>query len=167
MKTETADNFFVDLHKFAVSNRKLGFSLIELLVVIGIVTILAVGGTVSYLGLRDKKALDSIVSKIVFDLRATSGRSKAQEDDMGWGIRFTNSADDYYEIWRGADYATGEEIKRTNLTSMFFTDPAEGFSKDIVFARATGLPTSSAAITISSNSLSKTITVSSNGRIDY
>ncbi len=156
---------------------KNGFSFVELIIVIAITTILAVGGTISYLGLRNKKALDSVASKIVFDLRATAGRSKAQENDMGWGIRFTNGTNDYYEIWSGQSYATGTKVARTNLSFVALTNPPEGSVKDIAFGRVTGIPKvvdcatlpgdTFCTISLSNNSDSKTITINSNGRIDY
>ena len=157
-----------------------GFTLIEMLIVIAITTALAIGGTINYLGLRNKKALDSMVSRIVFDLRAASERSKAQENDVRWGIRFENGAtDDYYEIWGGASYEDELVLKtgRTNLSFINFTDPAEGVPKDIIFERATGIPriadcnsesgATSCAISFENSKGVKTITVNSNGRIDY
>ena len=147
-----------------------GFTLIEILIVISITTALAIGGTLNYLGLRDKKALDSMVSLVIFDLRSASVKSKAQENDMQWGIRFTNGSSDYYELWRGVSYSDplGAKVKKVPLSLVKFIDPIEGSSKDVIFQRATGLPLAASVITIANrSSRERTITINANGRIDY
>lgn len=149
-----------------MQKKSAGFTLVELLIVIAITSILAVGGTITYSNLRAKKALDSITTKIIFDLRATSVRSKVQQDDMQWGIRFTNGATDYYEIWSGNSYATGTKLSKNILVLTAFSDPTEGAFKDIVFARGTGLPTGGAvSIAIGSYIGSKQIAINELGTV--
>lgn len=145
-----------------------GFTLIEMLLVIGIATVLGIIGTANFLGLRDVKALDSNTQRIVEDLRTVSGNSLSGLEDSTWGIRFTNSDAQYYEVWRGADYASGVKTKRSVLSAkVFFVDPASGQFKDVVFARGTGLPNATLTLIISNGASQKTITMNTNGRIDY
>ncbi|HEY4497004.1 MAG TPA: prepilin-type N-terminal cleavage/methylation domain-containing protein [Candidatus Paceibacterota bacterium] len=150
-----------------------GLSLVELLVTIGI---LAIIGSIAYSGFfvsKDTKTLESFTKRIVADLRSASSRAVAQEESDAWGIHFENPTgedNDFYWLWHGNDYATGTSISRTSLPqSIRFTDPASGTSKDIVFAKLTGLPDSTADISIESISMgdSRIITINANGRIDF
>lgn len=149
--------------------KKNGFSLIEIVLVIAITAILATVGTTSYINLQKRQSLDAMVNKIVLDLRLASDKARAQEDDLGWGIRFTNSASgtDYYEIWKGTSYATGVKTSKTNLNALSFSDPVSGSSEDIIFSKGTGLPTAAASISITNTTDTKVISIDQNGRINY
>lgn len=146
-----------------------GFTLIEIVLVIAITAILATVGTTSYINLQKKQSLDAVVSKIVLDLRLVSDKSRAQEDDLGWGIRFTNSASgtDYYEIWKGTSYISGVKTSKTNLNALSFSDPAHNSFEDIIFSKGTGLPVAAASISITNSTETKVISIDANGRINY
>lgn len=151
-----------------------GFTLIEVMVVIGIAVIIGIVGAISLGGFRNKTALDSAELKAVQDLRYAASQSVSGQGDLTWGIRFTNSTADYYEIWKSpapASYASGTVVSRANLASgVTFYDPASGQVKDIIFARGTGLPTvsdGSSTVIFFNGTDYRTITVNSIGRIDY
>jgi hypothetical protein len=77
---------------------------------------------------------------------------------------------DFYQVWRGASYASGTIISRFPLEkTISYTNPASGSSKDVIFAKATGLPTASSTIGLqtASGGNTATITIDSSGRIDY
>src|ERR1043165_4390174 len=104
-----------------------GFTLVELLLVIAISVILGVVATISYLGLRNKQALDNSVQRVVEDLRTVSSQPLAGQGDKQWGVRFTNSTIDYYEVWNGASYGANPVVSKSTLGGgVSFSDPAEG-----------------------------------------
>jgi len=156
-----------------MTKRNSGFTVIELLIVIGIMSILTVALGSNYFGTRSRIAFENQVYEITADLRLTMSRSKAQENDGQWGIRFSNpvgDSNDFYETWYGDSYATGTVMGRTNLHgSVTFLDPASGGTKDIIFSKATGLPVASSTIellTLTGNSTA-TIDVNTQGRINF
>ena len=150
-----------------------GFTLIELLIVIAIVGVLVVAGMTNYFGTRNRIIFESQVVKIAADLQATRERSRVQEGGDQWGIHFENPAgagNDFYDIWHGVSYAAGTTTSRSVFSSSVeFTAPGPGSTLDVVFAKATGLPTASFTIDIQSTQSSATATIKINtqGRVDY
>ena len=157
-----------------------GFTLIELIIVIGIMAILATVGIANYLAQRNKNRLELTGSILVRELNLTMERSRAQEDGYQWWIHFNNpvgSANDFYVTCFGAYVSSGAncvadggtESKRTNLSAGLEFSPGSPAIQDVVFAKATGLPTGTTTIIINSigGTGSKTVTVNANGRIDF
>ncbi len=119
-----------------------GFSFVEILIVIGFIVIIASIGMANFFGARNKQRLDLTTTEIVTQVRATMERARAQEDGERWGIRFTNSTStqDYYEVWKGANYTSFPKTGRMQLgATIEFTDPSNGNFKDVVFKKATGI----------------------------
>lgn len=154
-----------------INNR--GFTLIELLVVISIVAVLAGVVTVNFFGTRNRIVFESQVAKIAADLQSTRERSRVQEGGEQWGIHFENPAgagSDFYDIWRGASYAAGTTTSHSVLSpGVEFTTPGPSSTLDVVFAKATGLPTASSTINIQSiqSNATATIKINTQGRVDY
>ncbi|MBI2506827.1 MAG: prepilin-type N-terminal cleavage/methylation domain-containing protein [Candidatus Colwellbacteria bacterium] len=150
-----------------------GFSLAELLVAISIMAIIAAVGFSSFAGFRNKKSVEGEVTKLVAVAREVMELSKSQTDGSGWGLHLANptgAGNDFYEVWKGASYASGTTTERLNLGgSVGFTDPADGATKDIIFAKVTGLPTASTTIIIQSltGGGTATINIDSWGKVDY
>ncbi len=150
-----------------------GVTLVELLVALGIISILAGVGMANYFGSKNKKVLESGTLQIVAGLRETMERSKSQADDSQWGMHFENplgSANDFYQIWKGVSYASGTIVSRAPLhESLQFTSPPANSSTDVIFSKATGLPQATSTIVIDSTSGGGTVTVNidPSGRIDY
>ena len=150
-----------------------GFTILELLLVVGIITVVGGLGVTNYLDFKNRQAFDHTASKITADLRITVERARNQEASSQWGIHFENPADgttDFYEIWYGDTYAGGTKLGKAYLpVDVAFTDPVFGDGKDLIFAKATGLPvTTDNKVVISSlvevgESEYRTITVSSLG----
>src|SRR3989338_5433970 len=90
---------------------KKGFTLIEILVVLGISVILATGGFLALWNLRRHQALDLSAQKIVAVLRDAQARSIGQENGLAWGVHFENGADpDSYWIYGGDPAVPAEKV---------------------------------------------------------
>src|SRR3989344_8198221 len=68
-----------------------GFTIIEIMLVIGIIVALAVVGVLNLTGRRGQTEFDSTVRQISALLRDAQVRSVAQASDKGWGVHFENS----------------------------------------------------------------------------
>lgn len=150
-----------------------GFSLAELLVVMAIMVILATVGFLNYAGLRNKHSVESEVTKLTATTREAMELSRSQADSSQWGIHFANptgTGNDFYEIWKGASYASSTVTSRVNLAAnVGFTDPVDGSTKDIIFGKGTGLTAASSSVVIGSltSSSTGTVNIDTSGRVDY
>ncbi len=150
-----------------------GFTIVELLIVLGITAILATIGVVGFSGFRHSQTLGFQVNEIISDLRWTASRALSQESGTAWGVYFVNPVgddNDYYEIWSGISHGSGTIIGRTSLApTLEFTTPQAGSSQSIGFSKSTGLPTAISTIVIYSNNNNKSgiINLNLHGVIDH
>ena len=160
-----------------LKNRPIGglgaFSLIELVVVMTIILVVSSFSVVNYLNFRNRQRLDLTVREIGAVLRDAQGNAISQQFGDGWGVRFENPAagDDFYAMFVGASYAAASTTRLAVLSSTIrFSDPATGFAKNVIFAKATGLPAASTTIVIElagDPSANRSIVVDDNGAVRY
>jgi prepilin-type N-terminal cleavage/methylation domain-containing protein len=113
------------------NRRQTGFTLVELLVVSGIISLLTIAALASYYGGQRQYALSQAVQQLVSDIRnaqnmalggvETSGFCSATSPCYGYGIRADSSSVDSYILFADKDndqrYDSGEEIKTITLAS--------------------------------------------------
>ncbi|MBI5079210.1 prepilin-type N-terminal cleavage/methylation domain-containing protein [Candidatus Wolfebacteria bacterium] len=149
------------------------FTLIEILIVVGIMTILAAIGSVSFFSFRAQNNLNLTTKEILSLLRNAQNRSITQENGVNWGVRLGNPSnqDGFYALFQGAAYSSANTVLRANLPpAVQFNDPLSGANKDIVFNSISGLPADSATVIISlknNPSDTRTIIINANGQIQY
>ncbi len=159
--------------KKSIFNRIRGFSLVELVISIGIIAILASAGFISILSYKQRQALLSATQEIIAVFRNAQDRSISQESGSRWGVHFENpSADlDFFDLFQGSSYGTSTIVSRNTLPSgVQFDNPASGASSTVIFSPITGLPDASSTIKISlinNPTSSSTIIVNTNGEIQY
>jgi len=156
---------------FQVSSFKFhngGFTLVELIISMGIIAILAVVSGISFVRYRSQQELSDEGKTIVTVLRNAQDRSIAQESGGPWGVHFVNDDTDYYELFSGSSYP-GTTVSRVNLSSdAQFDNPVT--SSTVFFTAVTGLPDASSTIKISlvsDSTTSSTINISTAGKIQY
>ncbi len=159
-------------------NRDNGFTLIELVVVIGVVAILASLVLMFSYGIKIKKDVDSSIDSLAAVIRNAQQKSITQEEMTRWGIYLeanTVTKKYFYSLIK---------TSKTNIIARYQIPIALEFDvslldslgsglyeKEITFTQVDGLPGSSdIAIKIriaNDPSSAKTITISSNGTVSY
>ena len=151
---------------------KKGFTMLELLIVIGITATLSVVGVGFYVNQQKAKILENTTQEIANYLRYTQQKSISQEQGLQWGVHFENpsSGSDFYALYTGASYASPEET-RYLPSGIIFTTPATGNSINISFNKLTGTSATSTTQSITIKSIvtnsTSTISVSGQGLISY
>ena len=130
---------------------KRGFSLLELLLVLAIITIFGTVVFSSFIGYQTVVEADEEANRIRSLLRSAQGKSMNGEDNSQWGVHVANpsGASAFYELFQGSSYPG--TIKETIYLSprFVFTNPAVGNTQDILFQKRSGKSTDSVTITIS------------------
>jgi len=146
---------------------RIGFTLMELLIVVAITTILAGVGASSYINQQRAKLLNTTAQEIVGYLRYAQQKSIAQESGNQWGIHFENpaSGDDFYALYTGVSYTSPEETRYLHKGIEYET-PTAGNSIDVSFNKLTGTSATSTtqSITIESTVINSTTTISISGQ---
>lgn len=139
-----------------------GFSLLELLLVIGVLAILGSIGSAYYFNVVKNIEMSTAATGIISDLKHAQSSAMAGESGMRWGVHLVNGTDDYYQVF---STPTNFASASTTITSIVylpqqivFSDPSEGSTKDVVFERITGVVTST-TITLASSDSTRVITV--------
>jgi len=142
---------------------KKGITLIETLLVIGVLAILAVTGSSIYRNYSKNVELEANASAIISDLKSVQSKSMNGEEGLKWGIRFVNGTDDYYEIFSTATDYSGALVKRkAYLTDIItFSSPTD----DIIFDKIRGTVDAQKQVVLTFEGTNKTITVTTLGTI--
>lgn len=155
-----------------------GVTLLEMLIVFGILTVLASFGFLAYFGYQRAAELNANTRVAIDYLRQAQVNSQAGSDFKTWGILFTNptgSGGDKLEFYScsAACNASGDcggtrTIKEvyTLSSGVSFTTPADNATKDICFDKRTGkMQGTDENIVLSGVTATSTVTISTNGRI--
>jgi len=148
-----------------------GFSLLEFLIVIGIIAVLALGGTVTYRGVFLERQLDGATQKTVAVLKNAQSRAISGENNSNWGVHFGGDPmihlAYYYQLFYGPSYTSGTVVSTAYYPTS--TIAATIGSQDVIFYKNSGQAdfTFSIALQLWSDASSrKTITVHPNGLIE-
>ncbi len=118
---------------------KKAFSLLEVLIVIAILSILAVGGAGFYRSFIKSAEIGLVAKNIVSDLKGARAKSMAGEDGLKWGVHFINGAEDYYEIFSTpTNYSSASTtISETDYLpgAIYFTSPSDSSSSTVIFGK--------------------------------
>ncbi|MBI4993600.1 prepilin-type N-terminal cleavage/methylation domain-containing protein [Candidatus Wolfebacteria bacterium] len=148
-----------------------GFTLIELILVIGILGILGGIGFGVYYNFQTNVKVEEEANKIVEILRGTQQKAISGENLNQWGIRFVNStSSQYYDVFEGGNYLTGTSTERNYLPeSVIFINPSTSSTIDTIFNIRSGNAATSSniiiTITSSVSSSTKNITITPRGLI--
>lgn len=150
---------------FAILHSSEGFSLLELLIVLGIMSLLLAAGSGVYRNFGKNVELSSTSQAMSADIRQIQSKAMTGESSLRWGVSLVNSSDDRYDLFSLTDagvYTTSTTIYLPK--SITFSDPSEGTVKNIIFSKISG-STTATTTTITSEGSYATTTISSIGTI--
>jgi len=140
-----------------------GFSLLELIVVLGIIFIFATLSFGTYKFYQNKSPLDAAVSETVAALRRAEFQAQSNSGDQTWGVKLQTTGG---TIFQGANFS-GRTI---SADEKFELSPNLQFSgsTEIIFSKLTGFPVGGAtSVTLTLNNVNKQININSKGAISY
>lgn len=139
---------------------KKGFTLIEILLTLGIIAVIAVVTTLNLAGNRNKTLLTDTARQIGALLREAQSDSMAQSKGASWGVHIDNvsSSVPYYSLFYESstsgsggpsyvDVTVGQYALPAGICYATSSVPA-GSSLDIVFGQISGIPSASATIAL-------------------
>lgn len=151
------------------------FSLIEMLVVIGIVAVIAVIALPSFFGGSHEADLSAATQQIVASARTAQSQAVNQTKDAQWGVYFSNATNTapFYAVFNGSSYASGtvQDVYRLPSTVGFVSSTLPvGSSLSVTFSGISGAASASTTVklyVISQPSLSSTISIAQTGVVAY
>ena len=146
-----------------------GASLVEILVVIGILALISVLTYETYVTVNANKALDTDAQKIVAELAQARSLSVGSRDGSRWGVHLASTSVTLFEGSAFTVGASGNVI--TSLNSVVQIDRVNilGGGTDIVFQRLTGATSATGTMKLiytASSTVSRTITIYGTGISD-
>ena len=139
-----------------------GFSLIETLLVVGILAIVFVISAPFTISFYRNQLVEDTRSNIIDTLQRAKHYAVLQKNDSAFGVTLSE-VDDSYVLYQGSTYAT-----RDNTQDEIFPvveDMVFSGLTDVVFSKLTGLPSATGTISINLSNKIKEILVEDSGII--
>lgn len=146
-----------------------GFTLLEIILVLGLMIIISVISVKSFFTLREKHSIQKDADSIVSIIEKTKNLSSNRKNDSAYGIKFSSSSVIAYS---GSSYETGNKISEYNLEKTVTISNISLYTSsgiiqtEIDFAKITGNPNATGTIMLSSPSYSRIVTIYGTGIIE-
>lgn len=142
-----------------------GFTLIEMLLSVGLIALLAGLSTPIYETFNNRNDLDLNTQGVATMLRRAEIYARNMNGDSSWGVKVQNGSAVLFE---GASYAT-RDTTQDETDSIPSTITVGGTVSEVVFAKFTATPNTSGTITLThtANNEARTITLNTEGMVDY
>ena len=151
---------------------KKGFTLVEILLVVGITAILGATLFLFSYGIKVHKDLDGAINSVAAVVRDAQQRSITQQDMKKWGIHLEKNSIQIYDLFKDT-HLTANILAQYSLPLSLEFDNSDwgGLFKEIVFTQVDGLPTNGENVIIvrilNDPTTAKQVTISANGTISY
>ncbi len=140
-----------------------GFSVIELIVVAGLMALIATLGVGAYKVAQTRNNVEIAAVTVAQTMRRAQALAQGMDGDQVWGVRITSSG---VTIFQGTSYAT-RITSRDEIYALSGKLTVTGTS-EFTFAKMTGLPTLAGSVTVQGQqNATKTITISTVGMVSY
>ena len=148
-----------------------GFTLIELVLVIAVLSIVFSSATVVFGNMIGRNSLKYHGYQIVQNLRQQRTNTVTGKDDSDWGIYFNNVIQPYgYTLFRGNDF-----VGRDSTYDLTFEFPSVlrieqmnlGGGKELYFQKSSGLPSHNGNVVLGAEGETYDISINELGLVDY
>lgn len=136
-------------------NRRHGFTVLELTVVVGVIAILSAASVPAFQGVQRRMQLNNATQELVDVLRVARTRAVTASLGTSHGVRFFS---DRYELFNNQ---TGDVEVRT-LPAGLTLNPSVGF---VTFSRLSGEADGPATLIVERAGQTRTIAISANGTV--
>jgi prepilin-type N-terminal cleavage/methylation domain-containing protein len=141
-----------------------GFTLMEFLLVVAILSIISVICVPIYASLQNTNGLDVAMNTLVQDLYQAQLLSRSETHNSPWGVAISGT-NQTITLYAGTSYASRNSAYDTVFT--FPTTSTTSGLSEIDFSMFYGLPQSTGSITLKSGNTTNTATINSQGMVDY
>jgi type II secretory pathway pseudopilin PulG len=138
------------------------FTMTEVMLVMGVVTIMLAVGAPFYVSLSRSNDLDAARSLLVQDLYQAQTYSRNRAQDSQWGVAVNGQV---ITLFSGANYASrnvADDVTYTVPNSISLSG-----SNQIVYSKLYGLPQTTASFTLSGGGKTGTVVVNNKGMVEY
>jgi len=130
-----------------------GFTLLELIISVGIIGIVASVGLFALEGVRSRKTLGYETDKLIETLREAQQNSISELELAYWGIfadAVSGGSDTYKIFYASSVGAVASTTYRTVILppQIEFSAPAQGSSSTVTFFKISGVPDASTTLTL-------------------
>lgn len=137
-----------------------GVTLIELLLIVGIVSIIGLSSVAFYSRFFTQSAVANTADKVTSQLRKAQMYAMSGKQNGNWGVH--NGANEIV-LFQGATYA-GRNTAFDEIFNINNNITISGFT-DIIFTKTTGIPNTTATITITGAGNEKNIAINAQGSV--
>jgi len=151
--------------------RRRGFTLIELILVVGVFSIVFSSGTIVFGSLIQRNSLNYHGNQLVQLLREARTNAIVQKRDSAWGLYFDHSASSHgYTLFKGESYAGRDLVFDliVELPGVIAISQLDlGGSDELVFSKSDGIPSASGTLSLMAENKIYSITVNNLGLVDF
>ncbi|MFC1608712.1 Tfp pilus assembly protein FimT/FimU [Patescibacteria group bacterium] len=141
---------------------KRGFSIIEVVISLSIISILTGISVYAYGDLKRRSNIDTTAKAVAQQLRYAQVLSQGDKKDKSWGVKLSTGK---IVVFAGSNYGNRDTALDRDL-ELSSTISFSGVT-EVVFDKATGLPDVSGNISISSGSDSRTMSINEKGMVSW
>jgi prepilin-type N-terminal cleavage/methylation domain-containing protein len=158
----------MECHKYKNTKIKLsrnsqrGFSIIEVIIVVGIMTLLFSVSDSVYTSFKSSSNLDIATGSLVEALRYSKTNSEIMKGDSKWGVKIFA---DHLVIFKGDSYTARDTGYDQSIN--FPSGVVASGTGELTFEKMTGVPVNTGTIDIVNNSGTKNILINEKGTITY
>lgn len=116
---------------------KTGFTLIEMMIVLGIFMVLGSGIFVYLLSWQQESKLDDVASELIINLQRCQAKAQASLGNSECGLYFSGN---FYYLFKGASFATRDPSDDEIFTVPEIITISTNFSNSIYFSKYSGNP---------------------------
>lgn len=139
-----------------------GFSLVELMIVLGIFSLFAVVTGTLYTDFRSGSNLEIAAGSVVEAMRHAKANAEQVQGDSKWGVKIFS---DEVVVFEGANYDTRNIDSDHSL--YLPNSVSTGGLSEIVFEKVSGATSTTGTATISNGNTNKNISINAKGTITY